>query len=62
MAEIDSSNKIPTFAVDDFQVSKNTKSYVRETLKFTLGSDDTYFATYWKPKTVEKPKGIVFIW
>ena len=62
MSKKDSSNEIPKFFVDDFQVSKTTELYIKETSKFTLESDDRYFATYWKPKHVEKPKGLVFIW
>ena len=62
MSKKDSSDEIPKFFVDDFHVSKNTELYIKETSKFTLGSDEKYFATYWKPKNVEKPKGLVFIW
>ena len=62
MSKKDSSYEIPKFYVDDFQVSKNTEFYIKETSNFTRESDDRYFATYWKPKHVEKPKGLVFIW
>ena len=61
MSKVECSNVFPKFSVGDIQVAKDTKSYIIETSKFMLGCDDTYFATYWKPKQVEKPKGLVFI-
>merc|ERR1712156_131373 len=45
----------------DYIQSIEKEFHTIETLTFTLGSDDRYFATYWKPKNVEKPKGLVFI-
>ena len=52
----------PKFPVSYYQVAKETDSYLIKTSHFTLEGDDTYFATYWKPKEVAKPKGLVFIW
>ena len=61
-SKIESSNISPRFTVGDLQASKDTEFYIKETSTFTLDDgDDTYFATYWKPKQVEKPKGLVFI-
>ena len=48
--------------LDELASETNGISYTVETSNFTLGSEDSYFATYWKPKAVEKPKGLVFIW
>lgn len=61
MSKVGPNNIFPTFAAGDFQVAKDTESYTVETSNFTLGSEETYFVTYWKPKEVEKPKGLVFI-
>jgi len=61
-SKIESSNISPRFTVGDLQASKDSEFYIKETSTFTLDDgDDTYFATYWKPKQVEKPKGLVFI-
>ena len=54
-------NIIPTFASNGFQIAKYIESYIVETSNFKLGSDDTYFVTYWKPKGMRNPKGLVFI-
>ena len=54
-------NIIPTFASNGIQIAKYTESYTVETSNFKLGSDNTYFVTYWKPKEMKKPKGLVFI-
>jgi len=58
MSKSDSTN---VCVMGDFEVSEDTELYIKETSKFSLGDDDIYFATYWKPKKVENPKGLVFI-
>ena len=62
MSKSDLTNVIPKVVMGDFEVSEETELYIKETSKFSLGNDDTYFATYWKSKKVETPKGLVFIW
>ena len=64
MSEVEAKNAIPKprFPVSYYAVADETESYMIRNSHFTLGGDDTYFATYWKPKQVEKPKGLVFIW
>ena len=62
MSKLDSTNVFPNVVMGDFEVSEDTELYIKETSKFSIEDEDTYFATYWKPKKVEKPKGLVFIW
>ena len=62
MSKLDSTNVFPKVVMGDFEVSEDKELYIKETSIFSLGNDDKYFATYWKPKKVEKPKGLVFIW
>jgi acylglycerol lipase len=49
-----------TFATDGFKSVKKEERYNVETSTFVF-ADQTFFATYWRPQQVDKPRALVFI-
>jgi len=44
---------------DAFDTVYENDIFIKETTKFDIGTKETYFATYWRPKT--KIKGLIFL-